>query len=253
MLREGYLFAQLQLAEGIDLFGNNLEDDHTPVSTCAANDDDDDVDDNGEIDEELDSQLAISAGRELLSEEKFKRTKSSIIYHTSVCQGQLNGRNGSVACTTISVVTGMLISSESLKEGLTAPHAKMYVGCIEIGNIYHGDNGFFFAAESMSLLPDGVELFMKEESNCFIHSLLPCLLKTFETDSFATITCENQTVCCIPSNGRLFFFDSHFHPRKNCGALISSIGMDNMSFNMKEIVNVNDESWIYVCGFSFIE
>ena len=167
------------MAEGIDFFGSNLENpilenlDHTSVCTEGVASVTDGNGDN-EIDEELDSQLAISTGCKLVSEDKFHNTQSSIVCHSSIHKGQINGRNGSVACATISVMTAMLISSESLKEGLTTQHAKIYVGCIEIGNIYHGNNGFFFAVE-MSLLPDDLELLMKTEFNCFINSLLPCL------------------------------------------------------------------------------
>ncbi|XP_066935431.1 uncharacterized protein [Clytia hemisphaerica] len=263
LLRDGYLFAQNKLHLGLELFqpfvpvissleqSNNSpsdddddDDDYDDDEGDVNNDNDIDADNEENEDVFLDLELILFTGNELLEGKSFSHTENTIQFPRDVCQSHLNGRNGSNACTTIALLVGHflydLVCGNSLQK---IDVLKAFVGCIDFGNFYHGEQYGTTVVESMDLLP--ISFYIEKELNCTATELF-MVLNRIDTQSFVVITDNNEkSFCCIPFDDFFYFFDSHVHG--DYGALVVQHSKNK---NFQNFNFFSDSNEFYVCIIS---
>lgn len=192
---------------------------------------DEESDDEGSIDNDEDSESGDEDGYGFdydtirntgldimgtVEEEDCQTGENFIILPLHLCQSTLGGRNGSNACTVISVITGCFVNENdriSLKESLP-----VYIGCIEAGNSLHEGLEFLLVDEAIQLLPFTVTV--NEERDCYVRDVESITLQLFQEAKSIILTTNNASVCLVKlSNEKIFLFDSHRH--NNMGALIA--------------------------------
>ena len=263
MLREGYLHAQKMLRLGLIKFEGILPDlevdkDDSDDDDEAGNDDDlvdeaenesdDDPnelfetnrqeggdDDEDEI-EEVTLELVLSTGNELADGKSCTADGNNFFFPSDLCQARLNGRNGSSACTTISLLVGYFLP-RVLTKGQTAI-LECFVGCIEFGNYIHGDQADTTVEESLKLknLP---EMSVTNLDNTFFTNLFE-RLSGFQS-RFIVVTGNGKSMCCVPHDGYFVFFDSHSHG--DYGALVSVVtkqdDLSSLNFENEHYLDLN--------------
>lgn len=199
---------------GDEEFGDDDGDD-------GGDGEDDGGDDDGEDDsgDGFDYDILRNVGLEIMGtveEEDCQTGENFIILPPHLCQSTLGGRNGSSACTVISLITGCFINQNdriSLKESLPA-----FIGCIEAGNSLHEGPEFLLVDEAIQLLPFSATV--NEERDCYKKDLETIVLQLFQNAKAIILNSNNSSVCLVKlSNQKVFLFDSHQH--NNMGGLIA--------------------------------
>ena len=258
LLRQGYLFCQLQLSKGLNSFCDVL----SPVSlenfkVCETIDTDDSQSENEEhvneedenLAQELDLPLLLSIGAELCPT-NICITANEVMLPPRCSQSYINGRNGSNACTTISIIVGSyVLRSEMLKDGLTRELCSLFIGCMEMGNILHNDNGFLACHESLALVPSD-ECEMGEEHNCFPNDIAAYLSSLGLINQFVIITGRGETICCLSCSEKFFFFDSHTHGDK--GGSISVMDCTDIAAMNNKFLHLSNNELMYMCVMSVL-
>ena len=249
VLRSGVDFAEKQLHKGLTLFSDIFPIDtmnnfkagvHQPI---VANNldvaiDDDDVNDGDvggedaslydrvsadEDDETTDEVLSYSVLKEIglgsMSSTVIDDCRSgnnSLILPHQISQCTLNGRNGSNACTVISLIAGCIVDqNDHISYQESVP---VYVGCIDAGNSFHEGPELLLLQEAIDIVQFDVEI--AEERDCFMKDLKETITLLFEQSKTIILTCRNLTVCLVQlSSKKVFLFDSHQHD--DMGALIA--------------------------------
>ena len=258
LLRQGYLFCQLQLSKGLNSFCGVLSSvslENFKVCETIDSDDselesEDHVNEEDEnLAQELDLPLLLSIGAELCPTNVYIND-NEVILPPQCSQSYINGRNGSNACTTISIIVGgYVLKSEMLEDGLTRELCSLFVGCMEMGNIFHNDNGFLACHESLALVPSD-ECEMGEEYNCFPNDIAAYLSSLSLINQFVIITGRGETICCLSCSEKLFFFDSHTHGDK--GGSISAVNNTDIAGINNKFLHLSINELMYMCVMSVL-
>ena len=173
---------------------------------------------------------------------------SAVILPTEFSQSTLNGRNGSNACSVISVLIGYFSTTARVTSdtNLFNDIIPIFVGCMEIGNTIHDGPELLTIQDAMSLLP-GLGMEISDERNCFLEQLPQHVKEQLgESDShFLAIITAGRTVCIAKeSNSRLILFDSH--QRQDYGALILRSKLNELDTMCRNISD-NPAELIYIC------
>lgn len=162
------------------------------------------------------------------------------------CQSGLNGRNGSSACSVISVIAGYYFTKFSFKfENLIEDILPLYVGCIEIGNCVHQTSHFLYVHEAIALLP--LSMSSSWEENVYLRDLNLHIMR-LEKSQFMVVISGCYAVCIVKNDDHVTLFDSH--SRNGLGALIAHSSLDDLSPIIDNILVQNPEVPLY---YSYID
>ena len=159
------------------------------------------------------------------------------------CQSGLNGRNGSSACTVISVIAGYYFTKFTFKfQKLMEDILPLYVGCIEIGNFVHQTSQFLLVQEAITLLPLSMSASWEENVfPCDLHLHIMQLKKS----QFMVVISGCYSVCVVKNDNSASLFDSH--SRNGYGALIVNVSLNNLKQITDNILVHNPEIPFYYC------
>jgi len=191
LLKNGLLFAECQLARGAKAFSGiispnvDIQSDYPVLENFEVEDTPDDnvglneiSDDEGSESLELfdiNLDLVLSTGSEftlVFGESFYYACGNGDITEWSMplmlSQSNINGRNGSTACTVISLLIGYTMLKSAFTGDEMPECLKYFVGCMEIGNLIHGSGGLLTVPEALLVLPADINLSMTNEQNSHI-------------------------------------------------------------------------------------
>ena len=197
--------------------GNNKEgeeeDDEYEEDVGYEHEADDNIESGGEDvdDATLDPHILKDIGENLMGSFGLRDCNTGdnfVLLPPDFCQGRLNGRNGSSACTVISLITGCLMARlDHLSFKETIP---LYVGCIEAGNSLHDKSTFLRLEDAIDLISIPAEISI--ETNCLPNDLGRTIRQLFEVGNIIVVICNGYTVSFVKTlDSKIFFFDSHQH------------------------------------------
>lgn len=203
-------------------------------------------------DDSFDVQVIKATGTELMGKFNFDLCKDttcsshrSLILPPLFSQSDINGRNGSNACTVISLVTGYFVLSDKvLEEGFIADKVlSIFIGCMEIGNLLHDGAELLTVQDALVLLPH-LSMEVYNERNCFRDSLSTTLLESFETEKqFVVLICADRSISILFYKRIYYIFDSHQHDTMGASIFYSH----DVQLLKEHIPAYNDREIIYLC------
>lgn len=212
-----------------------------------------------EISRELDIDLIKSLSSDLIESTALQNCfffEHADVIHVylplALSQCQINGRNGSNACSVISLLVGYFVTQSSvLMHGFGVNNIMpVFVGCIEAGNILYDCGGFLHVVEAMSYLPDHISLNVSDEQNCFVENISTTMashLSILHQYDYVIFVAAGKTICCVAEGGNVFVFDSHTHGEY--GPSISCIPKDKIE-QIVQCFNVESTDVLYSCIIS---
>ena len=257
IFKQGLEFCEKQLQKGLKLFCPLLKTERRIELTYGGSEDEEEEEevevDGGERNEEemmeemeemdLTFENIHNVGIDLMDFQRndcvtVKREKVySILLPYGFSQGTLNGRNGSAACTVISLLTGYFFTRFTTHVEDFQQLVSLYLGCMEVGNSKYRNGELLSVNEALDYLPS-LSMDIVEETNCSIEGL-SAAIESIVNSQFLVITSQARSVCIIRNPERFILFDSH--QTKEAGALILSCpinGIDVLSENI--IADKND-------------
>jgi len=267
-LQEGMQFHTIQLKKGLQLFCNIISPDLLngvdliDLVVEVENDIDDadssvtDVNDDILFESELDLDLVLTVGTESMYDAiiddclvGYNENCTYVFLPHSHSQSTINKRNGSSACSVISLLVGKFLSLSSIlcKGFIFNNIFPVFLGCMEIGNIIYHEENLLSVKEAVSFMPDTVDLEITNERNCYpttLDSLLTEFMIDLSNGEFVVIVACERTVCCVFTDTHVYIFDSHVHEEN--GAAIHSFTKENMS-SISKTLNCSDDNLIYAC------
>uniref|UniRef100_A0A7M5XLJ4 Uncharacterized protein n=1 Tax=Clytia hemisphaerica TaxID=252671 RepID=A0A7M5XLJ4_9CNID len=235
LIRDGYLFAQKMLRQGLVLFKDFISDanveededdefDENNVPEMILNDNEEEDDDVDENFEEMDKEAVEVIGRELINGSPYHLDVNVIKLPYHLSQGSLNGRNGSSACTTISVLVSYFMPT-LLSHWCSTEIVECFVGCMEMGNVFHDTRLETAVDESLALLPAEIKasLSLSELDNTSFCELYNKIKD--KSGERIIITGKGKSFCCIPQPDFIVVFDSHLHG--NFGATVARVNQQD--------------------------
>ena len=204
---------------------------------------DDDNDEIEESDDEINLELSFAnvkgIGLELMGFPKedllVLRDGTCICasFPTGYSQGGLNGRNGSSACSVISLIAGYYFTRNvfNFETELFSDVLPLYLGCMEMGNFIHDASGFLTVQEAIGRVPS-LSISAADERNLYFSDLLE-FIGNIERSQFLLVISGCSTVCVTRNEENYTLFDSH--QRNGRGSLIVSTRSDNLEDVVKNI------------------
>ena len=198
---------------------------------------------------ELDIDVLNDVGTEMANFDKALcvTTDQMVILPPGYSQSDLNGRNGSNACTVIALLVAYFFPfSKLLENPLITNILTLFIGCIEVGNTLHEGAEFLTVPEGLTIL-EHLLISLYKERNCFIAGLPETMKELLCDSNVAIVIAEQKTVCVVQTlNGNFFLFDSHQHDLMGA----SVVWHDNVENIAQSIVLDDEHAMIYACSIS---
>eukprot|EP00111_Clytia_hemisphaerica_P015835 TCONS_00046776-protein len=125
-------------------------------------------------------------------------------------QGAIGGRNGSSACTVISLLVGHFCGRS---KDLMMDKLLLFIGCMELGNTLHENQNLvnLNLYEGLSLLPESLNVELFEEAGNIITQNTSIPLE-FSMDTFFVFIANEKSFSFFREGDDVYFFDSHANP-----------------------------------------
>jgi len=266
--QEGLLFHTSQLNKGLQMFCNIISPDlllgnqlidlvvHTDLDSVETDTSESDTNEEDEFEKEVDLDLILATGTELMYDSMVSdcllgcdESSSYAFLSPSYSQSSINGRNGSNACSVITLLVGYIfLKSSILFDCVILENLFPYfIGCMETGNILYNGVKSLTITEAESFMPDSLEFKIEKERNCFpltLDVLIFDFLADIKKYEFVAIVVCQKTVCLMFTDSHIYLFDSHIHG--DYGAVIHCLPKENLS-HIRTKLDCKDENLIYAC------
>ena len=181
-------------------------------------------DESGEIEREvanecfpIDEGTLVSLGLEIAPSisvggcTKVEEIGYSVLYLPDyLSQGTISNRNGSSACTPISIIAGYFVgnSPQLPLDNILL----LFVGCMEVGNMLHEKQSLQYmnVHEALSLLPESMTTDIIEECGSIVNANTVVPLD-FETPAYFVVISEGKSSVFLQRESEIYWLDSHSH------------------------------------------
>ena len=191
--------------------------------------------------EPIDKDVVLAVGVEFMDDSVVEHSHlwienevTKILLPSSLSQSNISGRNRTSSFTVIELVTRHVLTKHKILErGFRLNDIlPLFLGSVELGNIYHPHGNFLSAAEGIDLLSNKMSVTLHNEKNCYItgESSLQDVFREYFNELhgiyFLMIVTSGMSFCVVKNGDFIFLFDSHSHG--DMGAAIHSAKLDYM-------------------------